>query len=160
MPEGRQVDARFTLAFGRWPGRTLPRVQLARIGAVDNYLSAAAAAEGDPGRQYSRPPIARRLAIFAIAAPAVVAVTLTRSNHGRPEMNDKEEDNEAFLRRFCICEEEWLARTGEMRTDLYGPRWFCSENIVPIKQARTRRRARGENFVRIDRPRLHGAAAS
>ena len=100
------------------------------------------------------------LAIFAIAAPAVVAVALTRSNHRRPEMNDEEEDNETFLRRFCICEEEWLARTGEMRTDLYGPRWFCSENIVPIKQARTRRRARGENFVRIDRPRLHGAAAS
>ena len=74
------------------------------------------------------------LAIFAIAAPAVVAVALTRSNHRRPEMNDEEEDNEN-------CEEERLARTGEMRTGLYGPRWFCSENIVPIEQARTRRRA-------------------
>ena len=29
----------------------------------------------------------------------------------------------------------------EMRTGLYGSRWFCSENIVPIEQARTRRRA-------------------
>jgi len=74
------------------------------------------------------------LVIFAIAAPAVVAVALTRSNHRRPEMNDEEEDNEN-------CEEERLARTGEMRTGLYGPRWFCSENIVPIEQARTRRRA-------------------
>ena len=82
------------------------------------------------------------LAILAIAAPAGVAVALTRSNHRRPEMND-EEDNETFLRRFGICEEERLARTGEMRTGLYGPRWFCSENIVPIEQARTRRRARG-----------------
>ena len=100
------------------------------------------------------------LAIFAIAAPAVVAVALTRSNHRRPEMNDEDGDNETFRRRFCICEEERLARTGEMRTGLYGPRWFCSENIVPIEQARTRRRARGEDFVRIDRPRLHGAAAS
>ena len=99
------------------------------------------------------------LAILAIAALAGVAVALTRSNHRRPKMNDEGEDNETFLRR-CICEEEWLARTGEMRTDLYGPRWFCSENIVPIEQARTRRRARGEDFVRIDRPRLHGAAAS
>jgi hypothetical protein len=82
-------------------------------------------------------------AILAIAALAGVAVALTRSNHRRPEMNDGEEDNETFLRRFCICEEERLARTGEMRTGLYGPRWFCSENIVPIEQARTRRRARG-----------------
>jgi hypothetical protein len=54
-------------------------------------------------------------------------------------MNDEEEDNEAFLHRFCICEEDRLARTGEMRAGLNGPRWFRSENIVPIEQARARR---------------------
>jgi hypothetical protein len=59
--------------------------------------------------------------------------------HRRPETNDEEEDNETFLRRFNICEEERLARTGVMRTGLNGPRWFRSENVVPIEQARARR---------------------
>ena len=58
----------------------------------------------------------------------------------RPETDDEEEDNEAFLRRFCICEEDRLAKTGEMRTGLNGPRWFRSENIIPIEQARVRRK--------------------
>jgi hypothetical protein len=55
-------------------------------------------------------------------------------------MND-DEDNESFLRRFSICEEERLAKTGEMRTGLNGPRWFCSENVVPIEQAWSRRKS-------------------
>jgi hypothetical protein len=59
--------------------------------------------------------------------------------HRRPEMTDEEEDNESFLRRFSICEEERLARTGEMHTGLNGPRWFRSSNIVPIEQVRARR---------------------
>ena len=57
----------------------------------------------------------------------------------RPETDD-EEDNQAFLRRFCICEEDRLARTGEMRTGLNCPRWFRSKNIIPIEQARARRK--------------------
>ena len=73
------------------------------------------------------------LAIFVIAAPAVVAVALTRSNHRRPEMNDEEEDNETFLRRFCICEEERLARTGEMRTGL--KYWPLCERDFPHREA-------------------------
>jgi hypothetical protein len=57
-----------------------------------------------------------------------------------PETDDEEEeDNQAFLRRFCICEEDRLARTGEMRTGLNGLRWSRSKNIVPIEQARARR---------------------
>jgi hypothetical protein len=56
----------------------------------------------------------------------------------RPETNEEEEDNETFLRRFSICEEERLARTGKMHTGLNGPRWFRSENVVPIEQVRRR----------------------
>jgi hypothetical protein len=60
--------------------------------------------------------------------------------HHRPETDWEEEDNETFLRRFCICEEERLARTGEMRTGRNGPRWFRSENVIPIERARARMR--------------------
>ena len=60
----------------------------------------------------------------------------------RPEV-DEEEDNETFLRRFCICEEDRLARTGEMHTGLNGPRWFRSENVIPLEQARARQRPGG-----------------
>ena len=73
-------------------------------------------------------------AILAIVALAGVAVALTRSNHRRPEMNDEEEDNETFLRRFCICEEERLARTGEMRTGL--KYWPLCERDFPHREAR------------------------
>lgn len=55
----------------------------------------------------------------------------------RPE-TDEDEDDETFLRRFSICEEDRLARTGEMRTGRNGPRWFRSENVIPIEWARKR----------------------
>ena len=56
----------------------------------------------------------------------------------RPETDDEEEDNVSFLRQFCICEEDRISRTGEMRTGLNGPRWFRSENVIPIERARAR----------------------
>jgi hypothetical protein len=65
----------------------------------------------------------------------------------RPEMND-DEDNESFLRRFSICEEERLAKTGEMHTGLNGPRWFRSKNIIPIEQARGRRKNQSRTVQR------------
>jgi hypothetical protein len=55
----------------------------------------------------------------------------------RPETAE-EKDNESFLRRFCICEEDRLARTGKMGDGLNAPRWFRSENIIPIEKARAR----------------------
>jgi hypothetical protein len=55
----------------------------------------------------------------------------------RPET--EEEDNESFLRRYSICEEERLVRTGEMRTGLNGPRWFRSANIVCLEKVRAMR---------------------
>ena len=58
----------------------------------------------------------------------------------RPETDDEEEDNVSFLRQFCICEEDRISRTGEMRTGLNGPRWFRSENVIPIERARAQSR--------------------
>jgi hypothetical protein len=50
--------------------------------------------------------------------------------------DDEEEDDETFHRRHSICEEDRLAQTGIMRTGLNGPRWFRSENVIPIEWAR------------------------
>jgi hypothetical protein len=60
----------------------------------------------------------------------------------RLEIEEDEEDDESFSRRYCIYAEDRLARTGEMRTGLNGRRWSRSGNIVQIEQARARRKAR------------------
>lgn len=59
----------------------------------------------------------------------------------RPESDDEDEDDVSFSRRYCIYEEDRLAQTGKMSTGLNGRRWFRSENIIPIEQARARRKA-------------------
>jgi hypothetical protein len=53
-----------------------------------------------------------------------------------PKEEVEEMDNESFLRRYSICEEERLARTGIMRTGLNGPRWFRSHNVVCLEKVR------------------------
>jgi hypothetical protein len=53
---------------------------------------------------------------------------------------EDDEDDESFARRYCVYEEDRLARTGQMHTGLNGPRWFRSENIVPIERARAQRK--------------------
>jgi hypothetical protein len=61
-------------------------------------------------------------------------------------VEEMEEDNESFLRRYSICEEERLTRTGMMRTGLSGPRWFRSANVICLERVRAMR-AKGDGMA-------------
>ena len=60
---------------------------------------------------------------------------------------DDDMDDETFLRKYSICEEDRLAKTGVMRTGLKGPRWFRSDNVIPIELARRRRKQHDDDAV-------------
>jgi len=50
--------------------------------------------------------------------------------------DDDDMDDETFMRKYSLCEEDRLAKTGVMRTGLDGPRWFRSPNVVCLEKVR------------------------